>query len=133
MSHPLIQWLEATQANKTLPRIAVGDQVKVNYRIKEGEKERIQPFQGVVIRKHHAPGALTSTFTVRKVSQGFGVERIFPTNSPRIESIEVMRKGRVRRAKLYYLRGLKGKKARIRDKDFRGVQSAIETSDETSA
>ncbi|MDH4225911.1 MAG: 50S ribosomal protein L19 [Deltaproteobacteria bacterium] len=117
MTHPLIQWIDSAQVRKDLPSMAIGDTVKVNYRIREGEKERIQSFIGLVIRKHMGTDSMSATFTVRKVTQGFGVERIFPTNSPRIESIEVMRSGRVRRAKLYYLRNLSGKKARIQERE----------------
>jgi large subunit ribosomal protein L19 len=92
----------------------VGAQVRVNYRIREGEKERIQAFEGTVIRHHDGNKSMTSTFTVRKMSQGFGVERIFPLHSPLVESIKVNRQGRVRRGKLYFLRELAGKKARLR-------------------
>jgi len=116
MIEPTIQWVEQGQLRSDLPDLPVGAEVKVNYRIVEGEKERIQAFQGVIIKKHGGPGSSTSTFTVRKVSQGYGVERTFPLHSPRIESVSVLREGRVRRAKLYYLRDLSGKKARIREK-----------------
>ena len=96
------------------PHFVAGDTVKVHVRIKEGDKERIQVFQGVVIsRKNNGP---SSTFTVRKVSYGVGVERVFMLHSPIIEKIEVVTKGRVRRAKIYYLRKLKGKAARIKEK-----------------
>jgi large subunit ribosomal protein L19 len=95
-----------------LPGFQVGDTVKVHVKIIEGEKERIQPFEGVVIRKKG--GGIRSSFTVRKISYGIGVERIFPSHSPRIDRIDVISRGRVRRAKLFYLRGLKGKAARIR-------------------
>ncbi len=101
------------QVRKDLPEIRPGDTVRVYVRLKEaeGEKERIQPFEGVVIKKR---GKLTgASFTVRRVSFGIGVERIFPANSPSISSIEVLRQGRVRRAKLYYLRGRRGKAARL--------------------
>ncbi|MEE8396012.1 MAG: 50S ribosomal protein L19 [bacterium] len=116
MTKPIIQWVEDSQLRKDLPRMPVGAEVRVNYRIVEGEKSRIQAFQGVLIRKHGGPGSVTSTFTVRKVTGGFGVERTFPLHSPNIDSIQVLREGRVRRAKLYYLRALSGKKARIREK-----------------
>ena len=116
MNKPIMQWIEDTQLRDDLPPIPVGAEVRVNYRIREGEKERIQAFQGVVIAKHGGVKSATSTFTVRKVSQGFGVERTFPLHSPSIESVKVVRLGRVRRAKLYYLRALQGKKARIREK-----------------
>ncbi len=115
MNHPSIQWIEDARVRKDLPDLQVGAQVKVNYRIREGERERIQAFIGVVIRKHNTPKHLNATFTVRKYSQGFGVERIFPLHTPLIESIEVVRLGRVRRAKLYYLRKLRGRKARLRE------------------
>jgi len=116
MSKPIVDWVTESQIREDLPNLQVGSEVKVSYRITEGEKSRIQAFQGVLISKHGGPGQITSTFTVRKVSQGFGVERTFPLHSPNIESIEVKREGRVRRAKLYYLRNLQGKKARIREK-----------------
>ena len=110
----LVEKVQEAQARKDMPEFRPGDTVRVHVRLKEaeGEKERIQPFEGVVIAKR---GRLNSaTFTVRRVSFGIGVERIFPVNSPMISAIEVIRQGRVRRAKLYYLRGRKGKAARIR-------------------
>jgi len=97
-----------------LPDFAPGDTVNVHVKIKEGEKERIQVFQGVVISKRK--GTTNATFTVRKVSYGIGVERIFPLHSPVIDKIEVVSRGRVRRAKIYYLRNLKGKAARIKER-----------------
>jgi len=113
---PLLQAIEARQLRKTpLPDFRVGDTVRVHVLIKEGEKERAQVFEGVVIKKHHA-GARAS-FTVRKVSYGVGVERIFPLHTPRIEKLEVVSRGRVRRARLYYLRDRAGKAARIREQD----------------
>ncbi len=99
-----------------LPSFAIGDTVKVHVKIREGEKERIQVFQGVVIGKRN--NGAQSTFTVRKISYGVGVERIFPSNSPILDQIEVVTKGRVRRAKIYYLRKLRGKAARIKEKRF---------------
>lgn len=96
------------------PAFAPGDTVKVHVKIKEGEKERIQVFQGVVISRRK--GANNASFTVRKVSYGVGVERIFPLHSPALDKIEVVTHGRVRRAKIYYLRKLRGKAARIREK-----------------
>jgi large subunit ribosomal protein L19 len=96
------------------PSFAPGDTVKVHVKIKEGEKERIQVFQGVVISRRN--GANNASFTVRKVSYGVGVERVFPLHSPALDKIEVMTHGRVRRAKIYYLRKLRGKAARIREK-----------------
>lgn len=108
---PEIQAIEKAQLRE-IPAFRPGDQVRVHYRIREGEKERIQVFQGVVIRRKG--GSLRETFTVRKVSYGVGVERIFPVHSPKIEKLEVTARGHVRRAKLYYLRELTGKKARLR-------------------
>ena len=113
--HPLVAKIEAGQRRaEELPDFNAGDTVRVHYRIIEGEKERIQVFEGNVI----GIGGETSrrTFTVRKVSGGVGVERIFPIHSPRIAKLEVKRRGRVRRAKLYYLRKLSGKAAKIREK-----------------
>ncbi|MBI9083564.1 MAG: 50S ribosomal protein L19 [Desulfobacterales bacterium] len=98
------------------PEFAAGDTVKVHVKIKEGEKERIQAFQGIVISKRR--GTTNATFTVRKVSYGVGVERIFPLHSPVIDHIELVTRGRVRRAKIYYLRKLRGKAARIRERRF---------------
>lgn len=97
-----------------LPSFSPGDTVKVHVKIREGEKERIQVFQGVVIGKRN--NGAQSTFTVRKISYGVGVERVFPAHSPFIDQIEVVTKGRVRRAKIYYLRKLRGKAARIKEK-----------------
>jgi large subunit ribosomal protein L19 len=108
----VLEKIEQQQMKKDLPRFQAGDTVRVHVKIKEGEKERIQVFEGTVISLRRAKSH--STFTVRKMSFGHGVERIFPLHSPIIDKIEVMRPGRVRRAKLYYLRKLKGKAARIR-------------------
>jgi len=102
------------QMRVDLPNFNVGDTVRVHFKIVEGEKERIQVFEGVVIRKRK--GGVGATFTVRKVSYGIGVERIFPLHSPRIEKIAIVTRGRVRRARLYYLRHLRGKAARIKTK-----------------
>jgi len=99
---------------KDIPSFVPGDTVSVSVRVIEGDKERLQAFQGTVIGRHS--GGLDETFTVRKISMGVGVERIFPLHSPSVARIDVLRKGRVRRAKLTYLRGLKGKKARIKEK-----------------
>lgn len=110
----VIEKFQEAQLRKDLPALRPGDTVRVHVRLKEaeGEKERIQPFEGVVIRKRgKSTGA---SFTVRRISFGIGVERVFPANSPSISSIEVLSRGRVRRAKLYYLRGRKGKAARLR-------------------
>jgi large subunit ribosomal protein L19 len=104
--------VEREQLRTDLPDFRVGDTVKVHVKIVEGDKERIQPFEGVVIRRKR--GGIRSSFTVRKISYGIGVERIFPLHSPRIEHIDVITRGKVRRGKLFYLRNLKGKAARIR-------------------
>src|SRR4030065_1633379 len=108
----LLEVVEREQLRADLPDLRVGDTVKVHVKIVEGEKERIQPFEGVIIRKKR--GGIRSTFTVRKISYGIGVERVFPIHSPRIDRIDVISRGKVRRAKIYYLRSLKGKAARIR-------------------
>jgi large subunit ribosomal protein L19 len=108
----LVQKIEQEQMKKDLPPFRAGDTVRVHVKIKEGDKERIQAFEGTVIRLRR--GGINSTFTVRKISFGQGVERIFPLHSPVIDKIEVTREGRVRRAKLYYLRNLRGRAARIR-------------------
>jgi large subunit ribosomal protein L19 len=109
-----IELLEREQMRMDLPDFIPGDTVKVHVKIKEGEKERIQAFQGVVISKRK--GTMGASFTVRKVSYGVGVERIFPMHSPSIDRVEIITRGRVRRGKLYYLRNLRGKAARIREK-----------------
>jgi len=110
----IIEALEKEQMRLDVPDFKPGDTIRVHARIKEGEKERIQVFQGVVIRKRK--GNTGATFTVRKVSYGVGVERIFPMHSPSVEKIEVVSRGRVRRGRLYYLRQLRGKAARIKEK-----------------
>jgi large subunit ribosomal protein L19 len=110
----VIHEVEKEQLRSDIPDLSPGDTVRVMVRVVEGEKERVQPFEGVVIARRG--GGLRETFTVRKVSGGVGVERIFPIHSPSIAEIEILRKGKVRRAKLYYLRQLKGKKARIKEK-----------------
>ena len=112
----VVEMLEMEQMRGDIPDFKPGDTVKVHARIKEGEKERIQVFQGVVIRKRK--GKIGATFTVRKVSYGIGVERIFPLHSPNIDKVEVVTRGRVRRSRLYYLRNLRGKAARIKEKRF---------------
>ena len=111
-----IKQLEREMMRLDLPDFRAGDTVKVHVKIKEGEKERIQLFQGVVISKRR--GTTNATFTVRKVSYGVGVERIFQLHSPIIDKIEVVTRGRVRRAKVYYLRKLRGKAARIKERRF---------------
>ncbi len=105
------------QLRTDLPKFNVGDRIRVHVRVIEGDKERIQPFEGDVISIKG--GGINKTFTVRKVSSGVGVERIFPYNSPKIAKIDVVREGKVRRAKLYYLRNLSGKAARIKSKNIR--------------
>jgi large subunit ribosomal protein L19 len=102
------------QQRSDLPGFAPGDTLRVNVRVREGDKERIQVFEGICIARKGA--GVSETFTVRKVSSGIGVERIFPVHSPSVESVVLVRRGRVRRAKLYYLRALRGKAARIREK-----------------
>ena len=111
-----IKQLEKENMRLDLPDFAAGDTVNVHVKIKEGEKERIQAFQGVVISKRK--GSTNATFTVRKVSYGVGIERIFPLHSPVIDKIEVVSRGRVRRSKIYYLRKLRGKAARIKERRF---------------
>ena len=113
----IIRAIEQQQIKQDLPEFHVGDNVKVHYRITEGNRERIQVFQGDVIRRQGE--SVRETFTVRKVSFSIGVERTFPVHSPKIEKIEVTRKGDVRRAKLYYLRNKVGKAAKIKEKAFR--------------
>ena len=110
---PKMAELESTQLRTGLPDFRVGDTIRVHYKIVEGDKERIQVFQGVVIKRHRA--GCRSTFSVRKVSFNIGVERVFLSHSPRIDKIEVVSKGVVRRARLFYLRELQGKAARVRD------------------
>lgn len=110
----LIQELEKAELREDNPDFAPGDTVRVLYNVREGVKERIQVFEGVCIGRRG--GGTGATFTVRKISSGIGVERVFPLHTPNVKGIEVVRRGRVRRAKLYYLRGLRGKAARIREK-----------------
>ena len=112
--HPIMAKLAAKLQRKDLPEINPGDTVRVQVKIKEGDKERVQAFEGVVISLRNGPGG---SFTVRKVSFGQGVERIFPFNSKVVDKVEVVRSNKVRRAKLFYLRGLKGKAARLREVD----------------
>ena len=109
----LLQQFEAEQVNRELPAFSQGDTVVVNVKVKEGNRERVQAYEGVVIAIKNA--GLNSAFTVRKISHGFGVERVFQTHSPTIDSVVVKRRGKVRQSKLYYLRGLEGKKARIKE------------------
>src|SRR5690554_878337 len=114
MATDLMQLVEATQFRDDIPEFAPGDTVNVHVRVIEGDKERIQQYQGVVIGIRGSGSS--RTFNVRKVSNGIGVERIFPIFSPKLAKIEVVRKGKVRRAKLFYLRSLRGKAARIKEK-----------------
>ena len=111
--HTLLQEFESAQVTRQLPDFGPGDTVVVNVKVKEGNRERVQAYEGVVIGKKNA--GLNSAFTVRKISHGFGVERVFQTHSAAIDSVSVKRRGDVRASKLYYLRGLEGKKARIKE------------------
>jgi large subunit ribosomal protein L19 len=111
--HTLLQNFEAEQVQRKLPDFGPGDTVVVNVKVKEGNRERVQAYEGVVIGTKNA--GLNSSFTVRKISHGYGVERVFQTHSSIIDSVEVKRRGKVRAGKLYYLRGLEGKKARIKE------------------
>lgn len=113
MKERLIALIEQDYLRTDIPQFKAGDTIAVYYKVKEGNKERVQLFEGVVIRVNG--GGIAKTFTVRKVTAGIGIERIIPVNSPMIDKIEVLKIGRVRRSKLYYLRGLSGKKARIKE------------------
>jgi len=119
--NPIIQNVEERKLRSDIPNFQSGDTVRVHVRIKEGDKERIQAFEGVVIARKHS--GVRETITVRKTSFGVGVERIFPLHASVIDRIELVRQGRVRRAKLYYLRKLRGKAARIRERDTRGERA----------
>ena len=126
----LIQAIESEQLKNAYPEVAIGDFVKVHLKIKEGNRERIQVFEGTVIARKG--GGLSETLTVRRLSYGVGVERILPIHSPKIDKIEIVRKGRVRRAKLYYLRDRVGKAAKVREKlinrskyPLRGLQGPL--------
>ena len=110
----LIKELESQQLKKEMPVINVGDTVRVHVKIKEGSRERIQVFEGTVIAKKH--GGVSETFTVRRVAHGCGIERVFPLHSPTVEKVEIVREGKVRRAKLYYLRDRVGKAAKVKSK-----------------
>ncbi len=118
----------ALEAARPVPEFAPGDTVRVNVKVKEGQRERVQAYEGVCIARNG--GGLNASFTVRKISYGEGVERVFPLHSPMIDSIDVVRRGKVRRAKLYYLRGLRGKAARIaerqdqRQREAKGAKGA---------
>ncbi len=110
----IIESLTSDQIRTDLPKFSIGDTVKVHVKIKEGNRERIQVFEGTVIAKKH--GGIQETFTVRRISYGVGVERTFPVNSPKIANIEITRRGKVRRAKLYYLRDRVGKATKVKEK-----------------
>jgi large subunit ribosomal protein L19 len=114
MTNKIIQQIEAEQMTKEIPTFAPGDTVVVQVKVKEGDRQRLQAFEGVVIAKRNR--GLNSAFTVRKISNGIGVERTFQTYSPLVDSLAVKRRGDVRKAKLYYLRDLSGKAARIKEK-----------------
>jgi large subunit ribosomal protein L19 len=113
----IIEQISARKMKESIPEFSIGDTVRVDVKVVEGGRERVQAFQGTVIQRRGA--GIHETFTVRKVSQGVGVERIFPLHSPNVSTIKVIRKGKVRRAKLFYLRKLKGKAARIAEKTER--------------
>lgn len=118
----ILQEVEAPHLKKNLPQMDVGDTVKVFFKIKEGNKERTQGYEGVIIKK--AGSGINHTITVRRVFQGVGIERVFPVHSPRVEKVNVQRRGHVRRAKLYYLRERAGKATRIKEK-FGGQREMI--------
>jgi large subunit ribosomal protein L19 len=126
----IIDKIEADLVRKDIPRITSGDRVKVHVKVKEGEKERIQVFQGDIIAIRG--GGMRASFTVRKISSGIGVERVFPLNSPSIAKLEILRHQKVRRAKLYYLRNKIGKAGRLRElrKDAKVAKEAAETASE---
>ena len=117
-----VETIETRQLRNDIPEFQPGDTVRVHVRIKEGDKERLQAFEGIVIARKHS--GVRETITVRKTSFGVGVERIFPLHASIIDHIDLVRRGRVRRAKLYYLRKLRGKAARIRERDTRGERAA---------
>jgi large subunit ribosomal protein L19 len=133
MSSPIIQQIDAQQRRSEVPPFRPGDTVRVSVRIREGEKERVQDFEGLVIRRRGE--GVSETFTVRRTSFGIGMERIFMLHSPRLEAITVTRYGRVRRSRLYYLRDLSGKAARIpdlRDKPGRGTKAPSVVADDSA-
>ena len=120
--HPILKALEAEQTKKDVPAFAIGDTIRVAVRVEEGDKTRSQMFEGTVIRK--SGSGIRASFTVRRISFGEGVERNFPTHSPTVQKIEVVRKGKVRRAKLFYLRKTTGKKNRIEENRREEIQPA---------
>jgi large subunit ribosomal protein L19 len=125
MRRSAIEYIESKQARKDLTPFKAGDMVRVHWKVKEGEKERVQPFEGLVIRR--TQGDIRATFTVRKVSYGVGVERIFPVHSPRSEKIEVITRGQVNRARLFYLRNLRGKASRVNVQEETEAPAAAQT------
>jgi large subunit ribosomal protein L19 len=129
--NPVVQFVEDLQLRDDIPNFQPGDTVRVHVRIKEGDKERLQAFEGVVIARKHS--GVRETITVRKTSFGIGVERIFPLHATIIDRIDVVRRGRVRRAKLYYLRKLRGKAARIRERDTRAERAAAAAAEARAA
>ena len=127
-SMSIIEKIDSLEARQDLPEFRAGDTLRVHVRIREGEKERVQIFEGTCIARHNA--GLRSTFTVRKLSYGVGVERVFPLHSPRLATIEVKDRGRVRRSRLYYLRDRVGKAARVRNlRDVHGSGGNTEQSE----
>lgn len=131
MNQSILEKVNAASQKKVIPAFRVGDEVIVSIKIKEGEKERIQNFEGIVI-SFQGKKTLGANFTVRKISSGIGVERVFPLHSPLVEKVKVKRRGKVRRAKLYYLRGLSSKNARIKKDERTELKSTKETSLEES-
>jgi large subunit ribosomal protein L19 len=131
MSLTLIQQVQETQKRKLGVDFSAGDQIKVHFKVVEGANERTQIFEGIVIRKRGS--GLSESFTIRKISFGVGVERIFPIHSPRIERVEIVRRGKVRRAKLYYLRNLSGKAARIVEDSARRFKDVAANNAQDSA
>ncbi len=120
--HPLVKAIEAEQIKKDIPAFSIGDTIRVSVRVEEGDKIRSQVYEGIVIRRKGS--GVRASFTVRRISFGEGVERHFPVHSPTVQKIEVVRKGKVRRAKLYYLRKATGKKTRIEEEKREEVKSA---------
>ncbi|HEX7285000.1 MAG TPA: 50S ribosomal protein L19 [Candidatus Angelobacter sp.] len=125
--HPIMAKLAAKLQRKDLPEMNPGDTVRVQVKIKEGDKERIQAFEGTLISRSNGP---TGSFTVRKMSFGTGVERIFPLNSKVVDKVEIVRSNKVRRAKLFYLRGLRGKAARLREVERPQAEAAVPSASE---
>ncbi|MEN9800315.1 MAG: ribosomal protein [Pseudomonadota bacterium] len=124
MQNAHLTYIESKQLRKDVAQFNTGDTVRVHWKVKEGEKERVQAFEGVVIRQTR--GGARATFTVRKMSYGVGVERIFPFHSPRYEKVEILSAGSVNRSRLFYLRGLKGKAARLNTQDDQDSAAAAQ-------